>query len=114
MERHREPHLVVLALPTRQRDRGGFEADERVPAPELLGVHAMAALHLAVLIGAPRLDIPMPDAAPLDGEEEGEGELRAVVEYEGMRRNEATSPPRMRYPFSRLPRHKEGSTCLTI
>src|SRR5262245_53623530 len=39
----------------------------------------MAALHLAVLIGAPRLEVPMPDAAPLDGEEEGEGELRAVV-----------------------------------
>jgi hypothetical protein len=59
--------------------RGCLVAGEGVPPPKLLGIHAVAALDLAVLIGTPRLDVPKVDAAPLDGEEKGEGELRAVV-----------------------------------
>src|SRR5207253_3995481 len=35
--------------------------------------------------------------------------LSTVVEYEGMRKREATSPPRSGYPFSRLPRHEGGA-----
>src|SRR5258708_21796259 len=33
----------------------------------------------------------------------------AVIEYEGMRKREATSPPCSGYPFSRLPRHEGGA-----
>jgi hypothetical protein len=42
----------------------------------------MAALHLAVLIGAPRLDVAMADAATLDREHEGERELGTIVPAE--------------------------------
>jgi len=50
-----------------------------VPPRELLGIHAMAALDLAILIGAPRLDVPMADALAFDGEHEGERELGTIV-----------------------------------
>src|SRR5581483_3309913 len=109
VQRHGEPHVVVFPLPLGQRGGGGLEAGEGVPPPELLGVHAMAAFDLAVLVGTSGLDVAMADAAALDGEHEGEGELGAVVEYEGMRQREATSPPRSGYPFSRLLRHEGGA-----
>jgi hypothetical protein len=41
-------------------------------------------------------------------------ELPTVVEYEGMRRTETTSPPHSSYPFSRLPDTKEGPACRTV
>src|SRR5262245_60224939 len=69
LERYREPHLVVLALPAGQCGRGSFVGLEAVPIPELLGVHAMTTLDLAVLIWAPRFDVSMADAATLHREE---------------------------------------------
>lgn len=60
---------------------------EGVLAPELLGIDAMTAFDLAVLIGPARLDA---NASALDGEQEGEGELRPAVGLggeEGVGRN---------------------------
>src|SRR6266851_1632641 len=48
-------------------------------------------------------------AAPAPAEPAGVDELAAIVEYEGMRKREATSPPCSGYPFSRLPRHEGGT-----
>jgi hypothetical protein len=48
-------------------------------APELLVVDPVAALHLAVLLGAARLDVPVPDAPALDREDEAERELGTAI-----------------------------------
>jgi len=39
----------------------------------------MTTLDFAILISAARLDVPMANAAALDGEEEGERELGATI-----------------------------------
>src|SRR5215510_5754633 len=76
---HREPHLVVYALPAVQRGSGSLERLEGVPAPELFGVDSVAAFDLAVLVGPTRLDVAVPDSPALDGEEERERKLLPVV-----------------------------------
>ena len=75
LERHREPHLVVEALPVAERDVRGGESLEAVPTPELLGINPVAPLDLAVLVRPAGLDVSMADPPALDGEEEGEREL---------------------------------------
>ena len=42
-------------------------------------VDAVAAFDLAVLLGAPRLDVPVAEAGELGGQHEVEGELGAVI-----------------------------------
>jgi hypothetical protein len=58
---------------------GGIEILEAPAAPELFLVDSVATFELAVLLRAPRLDVPMPDAQRLHGQDEGERELLAVV-----------------------------------
>src|SRR5947209_9716457 len=79
IERHREPLLVIDALPLTQLGRGSLEVLEALAAPELLLVDPVAAFHLAVLFRTPRADVAMPDPAALYREDEGERELRAVI-----------------------------------
>jgi hypothetical protein len=43
-------------------DRGGGEIGESLAAPELFVVNPMTALHPAVLLRAPRLDVAMSDS----------------------------------------------------
>src|SRR5437867_485849 len=79
IERHREPLLVIDALPLTQLGRGSLEVLEGLAAPELLLVDPVAAFHLAVLFRTPRADVAMLDPAALYREDEGERELRAVI-----------------------------------
>jgi len=57
-ERHREPYLVVDALPVAQRELGGGECFEAGAAPEFLGIDPVAPLDLAVLSQPSRGPIP--------------------------------------------------------
>src|SRR5262249_44241203 len=63
LQGHGEAPLVVFALPGPQADVRRLERREAGPPPELLGIDAMAAFDLAVLIGPARLDVPVPNAA---------------------------------------------------
>src|SRR5258705_4311384 len=79
VEREREAIDIVGALPMGQRCSRGLEIQEALPSPELLVVDAVAPLHLPVLLGAPRLDVPMPDARLLHPEDKVQRELCAVI-----------------------------------
>ena len=79
VEREREAFDIVGALPMGQRCSRGLEVQEALPSPELLVVDTVAPLHLPVLLGAPRLDAPMPDARLLHPEDKVQRELCAVI-----------------------------------
>jgi hypothetical protein len=82
LEGQREAIVVVVGFPGAQAHRGRIEILELLPAPELLLIDAVAAFDLAVLLGAPRLDVPVPDAQGLDRQGEREREFVAVVPAE--------------------------------
>ena len=79
LQRQGEALVVVSSFPGPEADRGRGEVVESLTAPELLVVNAMTALHLAVLLGAPGLDVAVPDPERLHGERKGEGKLMPVV-----------------------------------
>src|SRR5215470_2737147 len=79
VQRHREAQLVVHAFPLAESDCGHLKQLEGMPVPELLGVDAMAALDLAVLLGTTGSDVAMANARPFDRQDEAEGELGPVV-----------------------------------
>jgi hypothetical protein len=79
MQRGGETLDVVGPLPHAEGSGGGREVIKALATPELLAVDTVAALDLAVLLRAARLDVAMPDAGLLDGEREGQGELGAIV-----------------------------------
>ena len=58
LQGHGEAQLVVHALPLAERHLSRLKNLEAVPAPELLGVNAVTALDLAVLLGPARLNVP--------------------------------------------------------
>src|SRR5947209_13006744 len=64
------------------RASGRSEIVESLTAPELLVVNPMTALHLAVLLRAPGLDVAVPNPQRLHGEGKGEGKLMPVVALE--------------------------------
>src|SRR6266536_1215018 len=79
LESHREPLRVVARLPRTEGARGFGEGAEGGAAPELLVVDAVAAFDFAVLLGAPRLDVPVSEAGELDGQHKVEREFGAVI-----------------------------------
>src|SRR5881628_1325355 len=87
-----EPFVVVRSLPRSKGSGRLVEVCKPMASPKLLLVDPMAALHLPVLLGPPRPNVAMPDAGRFDRKDEIERKLSAVVEYEGMRKREATSP----------------------
>jgi hypothetical protein len=84
VEGHREAQVVVDLLPVPDRLRRFLEAGKLVATPELLVIDPVATLNLAVLLRPARPDVPVADPRLLDTQREGQGELGAVVKYEGM------------------------------
>src|SRR4030095_16713221 len=82
LQRQGEALVVVAGLPGPEADRSRGEIVESLPAPELLVVNPMTALHLAVLLRAPGLDVAVPDSQRLHVEGKGEGKLMPVVALE--------------------------------
>jgi hypothetical protein len=62
LKRQGEALVVVLGFPGPEADGGGGEIGEPLAAPELLVVNPMTALHLAVLLRAPRFDVAVADS----------------------------------------------------
>jgi transposase len=101
-----EPEQGVKAL----EDRPGGAGGVAVVADEATHEEAVTLLDpgLVVLAIGPAPGETDP-VVPAPAQQAGVDELAAIVEYEGMRKREATSPPRSGYPFSRLPRHEGGA-----
>src|SRR5258708_6803691 len=97
---------IVEAL---QHGAGGASAVAVVAdqAPHEQAVARLDPGLVILAIRAPAREADAPALAP--AEQAGVDELAAIVEYEGMRKREATSPPCSGYPFSRLPRHEGGT-----
>ena len=74
--------MVVVPLPDSEPNNSRIEIVEAPPTPELLLIDSVAAFDLAVLLGAPRLDVAVPNPKRFDGEGEGERELLPVVALE--------------------------------
>jgi hypothetical protein len=68
-----------VGFPGAQTDSGRIEVIEAPAPPELFLIDPVAAFDLAVLLGTPRLDVPVPDPQGLHGQRECEGELLPVV-----------------------------------
>jgi hypothetical protein len=79
LERQGEALIVVSGLPGTQSSSVGAEIREAVPAPELFLIDPMAPLDFAVLLRAPRPNVPVPDPSGFDPQHEGERELLPVV-----------------------------------
>lgn len=70
--------MIVSRLPGPEADSSRREVVESLPASELLVVNPMTALHLAVLLWAPRLAVAVPNPQRLHREGKGEGKLTEV------------------------------------
>ena len=79
LQGQRETLVVVVSLPDAETNSGRIEIVEAPPAPELFLVDPVAPFDLAVLLGAPRLEVAMPDPQRLHGDRESEGKLLPVV-----------------------------------
>jgi hypothetical protein len=82
LQGQREALVVVVSFPGAGADSGRFEIIEALAPPEFFLVDPVTAFNLPVLLGAPRLDVAMPNPQRLDGERKGERKLLPVVPAE--------------------------------
>jgi hypothetical protein len=68
-----------VLLPRGEGRHGRREISEAMPAPKLFLVRAVTAFDLAVLLGMPGFDVPIPNPGFLNGQRKGQREFRTVV-----------------------------------